>query len=188
MARGSNNTQYKLSDVLALFRERDGYEPWTTREVGEELGSTRRTALNKLTQLEEENEVSSKRVGRGESGGRVWWRSAEVRHAKAAADPTIARAQIQTIQFPARTKAMLRERREAVRAAYDYLQEHQIAGATEIMEAVYEDHSAGYEKPITLWQNCLRPGLQQLGFDTPAPGKPWQFVGRGIGQTGLSEY
>ena len=60
------------NDVLAVFRGRtDRAEPLTAIEVADELQCSRRTALNKLHDLEERGDVSSKKVG-GRS--RVWWR------------------------------------------------------------------------------------------------------------------
>jgi hypothetical protein len=54
-------------DVLALFTD---VEPRTATEVAEELGIVRRTALNKLNELAEEDRIHKKKVG-----GRavVWW-------------------------------------------------------------------------------------------------------------------
>lgn len=63
--------QYTESDVVAVFREREDYaEPLTASEVAEELGCSRRTALNRLHDLQESTDVTSKKVG-GRS--RVWW-------------------------------------------------------------------------------------------------------------------
>lgn len=54
-------------DVLALFTDA---EPRTATEVADELGIVRRTALNKLNELAEEDRIHKKKVG-----GRavVWW-------------------------------------------------------------------------------------------------------------------
>ena len=59
-------------DVEALFREQtDRAEPLTAVEIAEELNCARRTALNKLHDLEDKGIVTSKPVG-GRS--KVWWR------------------------------------------------------------------------------------------------------------------
>jgi predicted ArsR family transcriptional regulator len=58
-------------DVLDVFRERDDRsEPLTAPEVAERLGCSRRSALDKLHELEESGRIASKKVG-----GRslVWW-------------------------------------------------------------------------------------------------------------------
>ena len=55
-------------DALAVFT---GREPLTAKEVAEELGVVRRTAYNKLSDLEERGDLRKKKVG---SRAVVWWR------------------------------------------------------------------------------------------------------------------
>lgn len=76
MSTQGRDTEYELGDVTALFESRDDYaEPLTASEIAAELGCSRRTALNKLHQLKEETDITSKKVG-GRS--RVWWIPIEV--------------------------------------------------------------------------------------------------------------
>jgi predicted ArsR family transcriptional regulator len=71
MAEPGRATEYTTSDVTAVFKDRDDYaEPLTASEIAEQLGCSRRTALNKLHELQDETDVTSKKVG-GRS--RVWW-------------------------------------------------------------------------------------------------------------------
>ena len=71
MADPGRETRYTESDVIEVFRERTDYaEPLTASEVAEQLGCSRRTALNRLHDVQEETDVTSKKVG-GRS--RVWW-------------------------------------------------------------------------------------------------------------------
>lgn len=71
MSSQGRDTEFTLSDVTDVFEARDDYaEPLTASEVAEQLGCSRRTALNKLHALEEETDITSKKVG-GRS--RVWW-------------------------------------------------------------------------------------------------------------------
>jgi MarR-like DNA-binding transcriptional regulator SgrR of sgrS sRNA len=71
MSKQGRDTELTLSDVTAVFEARDDYaEPLTASEVADELGCSRRTALNKLHDLEEETDLTSKKAG-GRS--RVWW-------------------------------------------------------------------------------------------------------------------
>ena len=71
MAEPGRETEYTTSDVTAVFRDREDYaEPLTASEIAEALGCSRRTALNKLHELQAETDVTSKKVG-GRS--RVWW-------------------------------------------------------------------------------------------------------------------
>lgn len=65
------DTEYSLSDVTDVFETREDYaEPLTASEIADQLGCSRRTALNKLHRLADETDVRSKKVG-GRS--RVWW-------------------------------------------------------------------------------------------------------------------
>lgn len=54
-------------DALAVFTDN---EPLTAKEVAEELGVVRRTAYNKLSDLEERGDLRKKKVG---SRAVVWW-------------------------------------------------------------------------------------------------------------------
>jgi MarR-like DNA-binding transcriptional regulator SgrR of sgrS sRNA len=71
MSEQGRETEFELEDVTGVFETRDDYaEPLTASEIADELGCSRRTALNKLHTLEEETDLTSKKVG-GRS--RVWW-------------------------------------------------------------------------------------------------------------------
>jgi MarR-like DNA-binding transcriptional regulator SgrR of sgrS sRNA len=71
MVEPGRETQYTESDVIDVFRDRTDYaEPLTASEVADALDCSRRTALNRLNDLQESTDVTSKKVG-GRS--RVWW-------------------------------------------------------------------------------------------------------------------
>jgi response regulator of citrate/malate metabolism len=71
MSAQGRDTEYTLAAVTEVFEAREDYaEPLTASEVAEELGCSRRTALNKLHELSDSTAVRTKRVG-GRS--RVWW-------------------------------------------------------------------------------------------------------------------
>ena len=61
--------EFTPEDALAVFTDS---EPLTAKEVAEELGVVRRTAHNKLSDLEERGDLRKKKVG---SRAVVWWRS-----------------------------------------------------------------------------------------------------------------
>jgi CRP-like cAMP-binding protein len=76
MSDRGRDTEFTLSDVTGVFESREDYaEPLTAREVADDLGCSRRTALNKLHDLAAETDLTSKKVG-GRS--RVWWIPVEV--------------------------------------------------------------------------------------------------------------
>ncbi|WP_225333307.1 HTH domain-containing protein [Halomicrobium urmianum] len=71
MSPPGREVEYTESDVIEVFKQREDYaEPLTASEVADRLGCSRRTALNKLHDLQEETDLTSKKVG-GRS--RVWW-------------------------------------------------------------------------------------------------------------------
>jgi len=71
MSPPGREVQYTESAVIEVFKNRDDYaEPMTAKEIADRLGCSRRTALNKLHELADETELTSKKVG-GRS--RVWW-------------------------------------------------------------------------------------------------------------------
>jgi CRP-like cAMP-binding protein len=76
MSGRGRETEFTLSEVTAVFEAREDYaEPLTASEVADELGCSRRTALNKLHELGDGTALRSKKVG-GRS--RVWWIPVEV--------------------------------------------------------------------------------------------------------------
>lgn len=71
MTEGGPRRRVTTADVLSVFDQRpDDTEPLTAPEVADALGCSRRTALDRLHELEDEGAVASKKVG-----GRslVWW-------------------------------------------------------------------------------------------------------------------
>jgi GTP-sensing pleiotropic transcriptional regulator CodY len=71
MTGQGRDTEFELEDVTAVFEARDDYaEPLTASEIATELGCSRRTALNKLHRLEEDTDITSKKVG---ARSRIWW-------------------------------------------------------------------------------------------------------------------
>ncbi|MEF8851326.1 MAG: HTH domain-containing protein [Haloarculaceae archaeon] len=71
MVESGREVEYTESDVVGVFESREDYaEPLTANEVADQLGCSRRTALNRLHDLQESTDVTSKKSG-GRS--RVWW-------------------------------------------------------------------------------------------------------------------
>lgn len=69
---GGRPEEFTGERVLAVFTEdADPCEPLTASEVGEGLGCSRRTALDKLNDLADNGALDTKKVG-GRS--RVYWR------------------------------------------------------------------------------------------------------------------
>jgi MarR-like DNA-binding transcriptional regulator SgrR of sgrS sRNA len=71
MAEPGRETEFTEQSVIDIFKSREDYaEPLTATEIADRLGCSRRTALNKLHELQDDTDITSKKVG-GRS--RVWW-------------------------------------------------------------------------------------------------------------------
>ena len=71
------------------------------------------------------------------------------------------------------------DRREAVRAMYDYLAEHGTARKSGFTSDVYPEHPAGYRSPGGWWNALGKDALASLpGVEKPAEGHPtWRYSG-----------
>lgn len=174
--------------ALEVFENReDQARPLTASEVMEELDCSRRTAHNKLNDLVERDLLETRKVG---ARSRVWW--IPIRHGavgtagRAREDPdpdgpenlAVVRA-IEEVDLPGSGRT-LEQRREALRAAYDYLIEHPSAKKSDFLADVFPENPAGYETADGWW-NTIQPALRQLpGVDPPEEhGHIWHFLGRG---------
>ncbi|KAB1196107.1 MULTISPECIES: helix-turn-helix transcriptional regulator [Haloferax] len=192
----------ELDDVLAVFRAReDAARPLTATDVMEALDCSRRTAHNKLNELEEGGELATRKVG---ARSRVWWvpltgdAHAATASSSAVGDSSTAEttgdagtateeagsdhppaisAAIEQADLPG-SGPMLDARREALSAAYEYLTDHPEAKKANFLRDVYYDYPAGFESPEGWW-NAIQPALKQLpGVDPPEErGHIWHFLG-----------
>jgi hypothetical protein len=160
-AGGSGAREFSLESVLTVFRDRsDPARPLTANDVMEELDCSRRTAHNKLNALVEEGVLATRKVG---ARGRVWWVPFENLEdgetARAERDPSVD-LEIERADLPGSGETLDR-RREALRAAYDYLSENPSASTTEFLEEVFPDHPAGYATADRWWKT-IKPALEDL--------------------------
>ena len=180
-------------DVLDVFAERDDRgEPLTAPELADRLNCSRRTALNKLHDLEDRDDVASKKVG-GRS--KVWWRPIlrdQSPHASARESPAVSGEESagvgSTSQPPGdgrdrstaphgaesasgepddveRAIAALDttdERRDAVRACVDHLREHGTAQKKDFLAALYPEHAAGFGSEGGWWNGIGKQHLNTV--------------------------
>lgn len=177
--------------ALDVFEERsDQARPLTAGDVMEELDCSRRTAHNKLGELVEQGLLKTRKIS---ARGRVWWipmprpeprTNAPAERAEgesgAARDPSRAHAAdraIRDIDLPG-SGTTLAARREALRAAYDYLVENPSARKSDFLADVFPEHPAEYDTAEGWW-NALQPALKELpGVDPPEErGHIWHFLG-----------
>ncbi|MWV39933.1 HTH domain-containing protein [Natrialba sp. INN-245] len=176
--------------ALEPFEKREDHgRPLTASDVMEALDCSRRTAHNKLNDLVERGELETRKVG---ARGRVWWIPIE-------ATPDAVRAGFETDHEPDGTErdettpsveeairtadlpgsgATLEARRDALRAAYEYIVDNPSATKSDFLEHVYPDYPADFETEEGWW-NAIQPALKELpAVDPPEErGHIWNFLG-----------
>lgn len=175
----SAGTEFTLDAVEAVFRTRsDPTRPLTANDVMDELGCSRRTAHDKLNALVDEGVLSTRKIG---ARGRVWWVPfdelvVEATLARPARDPSV-ELEIERADLPGADET-LDDRREALRAAYDYLSEHPNASTTEFLEEVFPEYPAGYETADGWWAD-IKPALKELPNVDVAQDRDhtWHYIG-----------
>jgi len=155
-------TEFSLEAVLSVFESRsDPARPLTANDVMEALDCSRRTAHDKLNALVDDGVLATRKVG---ARGRVWWIPFDSLAAEHAASGTerdhSIDLEITRADLPGSGETLER-RREALRAAYDYLEANPNASTTEFLEEVFPQHPAGYETADTWW-DAIRPALEDL--------------------------
>ena len=159
----TQNTKFTLEDVLGVFERRsDRAKPLTASDVMDALDCSRRTAHNKLGELVEAGAIETRKVG---ARSRVWWipmpritDDAEPGRPEQR-DPAVD-TEIADAELPG-SGALLRERRQALRAAYDYISQNPEATKTEFLTEVFPEHSAGC-KTADEWWAMIEPALADL--------------------------
>jgi len=166
MAKPGPKPKVEPADALDVFARRDDRgEPLTASEVADVLGCSRRTALNKLTDLAGDGRLRSKQVG-GRS--RVYWVPIDGENEDAIEGRAIANSGVSPDAAPGPGEentdagdvpldapegidvdsalgelALDADRRDAVRAMYDYLAEHGTARKSDFTGEAYPAECSG---------------------------------------------
>ena len=178
-------------DVLEVFHDReDRAEPLTAPELAEELDCSRRTALNKLSALEDREDVkiASKKVG-GRS--KVWWLPLvdhEPREPRERREPASTPAPVDDDQ-PATDDAddaeptsedvhavvddvaaswddddRLEDRKAAARAVLEHaLESGEHISKGDAVERFHNEHAVDGQSTETWWRQNVRPVLRAVG-------------------------
>ncbi|MFB6151263.1 MAG: ArsR family transcriptional regulator [Haloarculaceae archaeon] len=171
---GQYEGEIPLRAVHEVFEQRDDRaRPLTASDVMEAVGCSRRTAHNKLNELVERDVLRTRKVG---SRSRVWWVPIERPRTETTDEPSPERL-VEDVDLPGTGKT-LEARREALLAAYEYLQEYPEAKKSDFLQEVFPEHPAGFETAEGWW-NALQPALADLpGVDPPEErGHIWHFLG-----------
>lgn len=164
--------------ALEAFEAReDAARPLTAEDVLDHLGCSRRTAHNKLNELVEDGVLETRKVG---ARSRVFWVPIERPTATPVADeetPLAVQNAMAEADLPGSGET-LTNRREALRASYEYLVEHPSAKKSDFLQDVFPEHPAGFETAEGWW-NAIQPALKDLpGVDPPEErGHIWHFLG-----------
>jgi len=159
-----------------------GTEPLTTAEIAAEMNTTEHTARGKLEALASKGALESKVLREETAPLTVWYLPREAHVEGASADEEIedpaerADELIESFDVPGTSEMMHNWRRDAIRAAYEYLREHEQVPAAEFREEVYPSHSASYDEPQAWWA-MVRDQLKQLpGVVGPTwGGETWSY-------------
>lgn len=164
--------------ALEVFEARtDAARPLTADDVMAALECSRRTAHNKLNELVDDGVLETRKVG---ARSRVFWIPIERSVDTAGPDdglPLPVRSAMDDADLPG-SGTTLADRRQALRASYDYLVEHPGAKKSDFLQDVFPDHPAGFETAEGWW-NAIQPALKDLpGVEPPEErGHIWHFLG-----------
>lgn len=161
-----------------------GIQPYTTREVAAAMNATEHTARTALEELYERGQVGRKEV-RGEPATLTVWYRTRTSIADGDAEPesvdvdAIIADKLAEESVPGTSEMMRDWRRDAIRAAFDYLRDAGEVDTDEFLESVYPAHAAGYDDAETWW-DVVRPRLMRLpGVVDPAWGEEtWRYEGQ----------
>lgn len=173
-----STAEFTPERVLSVFHNRsDRAKPLTATDVMEALDCSRKTAHNKLELLVDRGALKTRKVG---ARSRVWWipfsqlvgRDEEREAGAPSVEHSIADADLPG------TGDLLDERREALKAAYEYLRDNPDTTAEELITEVFQEHPAGY-KTADEWWDAIGPALEDLPqVDLAADHEHvWHYVG-----------
>ena len=182
---GQFSSEVTDDDILAAVR---AHEPAATSEIAGEVGMSRQGTDRRLRRLRDAGRVSSKKI----AASLVWFDARPDgaiegdEHAQERGDGDRRGEQpapgnddsdagvegdletmIENVDLPG-SGAKLDERREALRAAIEYLVEQGTARRSDFEEDVYPEFEARYETSYSWWKNAIGPALSQVASKTEA--------------------
>jgi hypothetical protein len=158
--------------------------PRTLHEILDATGLEPANAERALDTLVADGDLAEKTLETGAATLRVWYLPASAHVERlASGSPDASRADavedaIAHMDVPGVSEMMQDWRRDAIRAAWEYLAEHGAATDDAIVDAVYSGHSAGYDDHENWWA-CVRPRLGSLpgvAAPTDGPDDVWTYA------------
>lgn len=135
-------------EIVGYIRERGGV---ATSDVATEFDYERPSAYRRLKALEEAGDVEAREIGNS-----LLWEATAPRD-----DHVTLGDRIDALDVPGSGEKADR-RRDAVRAALEYIREREQATPAELKDDVYPDHTGEYASGRSWWKNCVYPALRDL--------------------------
>jgi DNA-binding Lrp family transcriptional regulator len=182
-------------EILELIRLTD--DPvLTTAEIAQSLPIGQRAVLNRLSELHNQGIVNRKNLDDQYS---VWWipsssqvmlqpqiqayeqKVEDYRHrSKPAPSEDTVRELITEIDIPGSDETE-EKRREAIKAAYEFLRNRREAAKQDFIENIFTEYGAGYSSARAWWEKLIRPALKQFPtVKSPPQGGSWEYRDQNI--------
>lgn len=166
-AAAGASVQVTPERVLAAF---DGREPETTASLAEALNVGAERVGEACRTLLERDALGRRELNCGHGTATVWYRTPdeEAFDLEARAEETLA-----ALSVPGTSEMMRDWRRDAVRAAFEFVVGEGTVVESAFVEAVYPSHAAGYDDADDWW-GMVAPRLAEVpGVSPPTDGEVW---------------
>jgi hypothetical protein len=154
--------------VLAVFGDA---EPRTTQEVAIAVDAPVPAVEGTLDELADGETLSKKRIEVDGTAATIWYRPLVEAEDEQRLEDAIA-----DLAVPGTSEMMRSWRRDAVRAAAEYVHEHGRVSGGELREEVFPSHSAAYDDPDVWWE-MVADRLPSLPGVEHARGDEYHWVG-----------
>ena len=163
---GGASVQLTPERVLSAF---DGHAPETTASLAEELNAAGERVSETCRTLCDRDALARRELDCGHGTVTAWYRPAD-----ATADlEERAEQALAELSVPGTSEMMRDWRRDAVRAAFEFVVEEGPVVESEFIEYVFPTQNAGYDDPAAWWE-MVSPRLAEVpGISPPAEGEVW---------------
>lgn len=163
---GGASVQATPERVLSAF---DGHAPESTASLAEELNVAAERVDEVCGTLCDRDALARRELNCGHGTVTVWYRPAD---AEADLEERVEQA-LAELSVPGTSEMMRDWRRDAVRAAFEFVAEEGPVVESEFTECVFPTQNAGYDDPGRWWE-MVEPRLARLpGVSPPAEGEVW---------------
>lgn len=163
---GGASVQLTPERVLAAF---DGHAPETTASLAAELNAAAERVDETCRTLCDRDALARRELDSGDGSVTAWYRPAD---AEAGLEERAEQA-LAELSVPGTSEMMRDWRRDAVRAAFEFVVEQGPVVESEFTEQVFPTQNAGYDDAEQWWE-MVAPRLAAVpGVSPPAEGEVW---------------